>query len=616
MGHCACLFSRRRWALAFALLAACSKPALLPLPDAATVDAATITTTSDTVAIPPFGSKLLIFTLSGSQGDPVPGAVMRFAILADPATPDSGGARLSFSSAITDDAGNVTLQVIAGQDSGDQKPLKFMVQASADHVTDPPEIPIFVTTGALASVEIVPVFTGVSPTNNSVSQRNVYFYDDTPCAGLSMSNPPVPMRKPHILTPDIPSTTFTNVVTNGTHAVLGIAVDSSHKVMAQGCSDLFGTSLSSQQPMRVRLPLAWIYLSPVGTFNAVSQFSFAPPLAGTGVAHDAWKNLSNDGCDPARLWLDCTIDALGPSSVDDPLDCQPVLENDGPLAVRLSARRATTSLSGTCAADVDESGAPSLDAEVYALFPADPLNALNLGTLPDEIDRDLSILTIQSTLTVTAVAPANTFNIVHELTAIDLPNAALDAPITMTAVAAPGWKVAFAPGVVEGGELQISTDPAPHGFTLGLGSAARFAFASSSLKRRLHAGVNQPFDIRTFIETMTNLAILGENGTVLKGCDALDSLLCAEVSQARGCLQAACLAGLEALIGRLDSSFAALDGPSLDFSLSGSAPIVDRDGDGIADALGSSQSGYWSGTFNTHPAVGTWTAERAPTPVR
>jgi hypothetical protein len=95
-------------------------------------------------------------------------------------------------------------------------------------------------------------------------------------------------------------------------------------------------------------------------------------------------------------------------------------------------------------------------------------------------------------------------------------------------------------------------------------------------------------------------------------------------------VSAACLSGLQALIQRLDASFSALDGRDLDFFLSGSAPIVDRDGDGQADALGSKAPsssspspglGLWSATFKsrtgTTDVLGCpWTADREDAPIR
>jgi hypothetical protein len=250
-----------------------------------------------------------------------------------------------------------------------------------------------------------------------------------------------------------------------------------------------------------------------------------------------------------------------------------------------------------------------------------------LEELPDEIGKALTSLTIESTLTVTANGPPGTFNIDHALTAIELPNAAVPSSITMTSLAAPVWEAAFVPGVSQTGQLDISTASNPHGFTLELGSAARFTFAASSLAPRLSAEVA---DVSAFVESLANLATRKENGTTLRGCDALDSLLCDEMGQARGCLSAACLSGLQALIQRLDASFAALDGQDLDFFLSGRAPIVDRDGDGYADALGcdtnaaaSSSSicagpGLWLSTFKSRTGTttlyGSWTSGRASAP--
>ena len=554
-----------------------------------------------------------MFRLRGPQGEAVPEVPMHFSILDDANTPGSGGAQLSFSSAITDSAGSVTLEVIAGEGATEQNPLKFKVEASAGDA-DPLDIPIFVTTGALASVEIVPVFPDLSATD--VATTYIYFYDGTSCADVSLAHPAPPMRQVRPLSFGAPPATFTSVVTGDVHAVLGLAVDAQNSAVAEGCTDLLGSSLSAEQPTRLLLPLPRLYPSPAGSFLAVSQFSFATALPGTISAREAWKDLSNDTCDPARLWLDCTIDALSGASADDPLDCQPVAGGEGPLGALLAARRAAAGGAPTCANQLDGSGNPTLDAKVYALFPAASLDTLRLAKLPDELASALTRLTVESTLTVIATGAPNVFDIDHDLTAIDLPNAALHSLIAMTALAPPVREAAFVSGLSRAGQLVAS----PHGFTLRLGSAARFTFAASSLAPRLDVA-----DVGGFIDALANLATRTEGGTLLRGCDALDSLLCAEVNQAPGCVRAACLSGLDALSQRLDASFAALDGQDLDFFLSGSAPLVDRDGDGHADALGSNTTsagpGLWSGTFKSRTGpptnvYGSWTAERAATPVR
>jgi hypothetical protein len=240
---------------------------------------------------------------------------------------------------------------------------------------------------------------------------------------------------------------------------------------------------------------------------------------------------------------------------------------------------------------------------------------LQLTELSNELGQALTGLTVESTLTVAATGADSAFNIDHEITAIELPNATGHSSIPMSALASPAPEAGFASGVSQAGQLQISTTARPHGFKLELGSATRLTFATYSLKPRLgHA------DVSAFIEDLVNLATRDESGTELRGCDALDSLLCAEAEQAPGCVSAACLSGLKALAQLLDTSFSALDGQDLDFFLSGSAPIVDRDGDGRADALGSTSydlggPGVWSAVFKNRsgnaPIYGSWTAERA-----
>lgn len=608
MGSFANLPARGRWALLVTLAVACSSRTLLPLPDAAIIEPSSIEATSDTVAIQPFGSRQLVFHVRGPLGEAVPGAVIHFSIVDDPNTPGSGGAQLSFSSAITDDDGAVTLQVIAGQGLTKQKPLAFEVRASAG---DAPslDIPIFVTSVALASVEIVPVILDKSPID-PVAKIRIYFYDDTSCSKVSLAHPAPPLRGMRTMTP----ATFTNVVTSGVHAVVGQAVDAQGTVVSEGCADVFGTSLSALQPTSVLLPLARLYPSPEGRFLAVSQFSFGRSLPGSDSAQKPWTELSSDACDPARLWLDCTIDALSGSSAEDPLDCQPVDGGEGPLGELLTARRAVTDAASACADRLN------LDARVYALFPAS-LAAWQLTELPHELDQDLTGLTVESTLTVTAAGVSNLFNIAHQLTALDLSGAAMHSFIPMSALAPPAPEAEFASGVSLAGQLNISMPPAhPHGFTLELGSAARLTFAASSLAPRLGVPVA---DVSAFIEALMNLATRDDSGTVLRGCDALDSLLCAEVEQAQGCVSAACLSGLKALAQRLDTSFSALDGQDLDFFLSGSAPIVDRDGDGHADTLGSTSydlggPGVWSAIFKNRSGsasvYGSWRAERAAAP--
>jgi hypothetical protein len=93
------------------------------------------------------------------------------------------------------------------------------------------------------------------------------------------------------------------------------------------------------------------------------------------------------------------------------------------------------------------------------------------------------------------------------------------------------------------------------------------------------------------------------------------------IAEAEGCMVAACTAGSTALGRRLEAAFTAIDGEGVDLTIEGAAPIVDRDGDGRADALGwlqlgSSDPGVWSGQLRAPgeqtALQATWTADRVP----
>ena len=129
---------------------------------------------------------------------------------------------------------------------------------------------------------------------------------------------------------------------------------------------------------------------------------------------------------------------------------------------------------------------------------------------------------------------------------------------------------------LKAGQLSIPS----HGFTLRLGTTARYAFEGTSLKSR---GAQ---DASSLVNAVFALAQEIDHGNVLSGCYALDAVVCDQLNQSRLCLFDACQTGLAALATRLAGAFDSLDGVGLDFFLSGSTPVVDLTGDGLADALG------------------------------
>ncbi len=569
-------------------------------PDAAVLTPARIDT-SDAVAIRPGGSHRLAFSLLGPQGEPVAGSIIRFSILDSKETPGSGGARLSQSSGLTDENGSVTLQIIAGTGSDAAKPLSFSVQASAGNLSK--VLPVFVTSGDLASAEIVLV--PEEQPGEAITSTSVYFYDDTVCADVPWDRPPPSIRPMRTLATGVLSAVFSNVVTSGFHAVLAVGTAERGRVVAKGCTDLPGHSLSSTQIIRVLLPLARMHVSPVGTYRVDAQFPLPPDQPGFASIRDRWRSFSARPCDPASLWLDCTIDALSGDSEDDPLDCRPVSYGEGELGDLLSAKRAMPG-GKTCTSQLDASGMPSLDTKTNALFPAVYLSSLSLAKMPDEVGTTLGRLSVESTLTVAESDSEDVFNIRHALDKLTLSYTNGSMPLSAQSLGLPVRDLWFASRQTRPGQLELSA----HGFTLRLGSLARLVYFKTSLASRLGLA-----EAGAFVSSLYDGATRSPRNTMLRGCDALDSLLCEEVGLDRGCIKPACQAGLERLGQTLDASFAVLDGPGLDFFLSGSAPLVDLDGNKQADTLANS---FMTANFTTPSpsiVIGSWSAERVPSSI-
>jgi hypothetical protein len=93
--------------------------------------------------------------------------------------------------------------------------------------------------------------------------------------------------------------------------------------------------------VQVAVPMVDVGPDPVGQYKATSKLVIAPPLAAAEELAATWRDLTDCPLDPAQRWLDCTIDALGPTSDADPLDCVPATTpgGDGALGDDLGALR-------------------------------------------------------------------------------------------------------------------------------------------------------------------------------------------------------------------------------------------------------------------------------------
>lgn len=598
---------RLLWALAVALVAfpACAGP---DGPGADDVDGRLHIVVSDSITVRPRESRHVAFQLVDEQGNAVDNRVMQFSIVDDPMTPEdeARGATLSFDRSITDSSGRVFLQIIAGL------PTVFHLRAASARANDT-HVVVFVTSATHGSAELVPVVEEILLSDQEITSVSIHFYDaphdNRSCASLRPDALPVSRTRPSRSVPTGSTVVFSNISSEGSHAIVGLGLDGNGILRAAGCVDLPGPSLPLEDTARVVLPIHVLRVLPDTRYSVTSILNLQPPPKGVMGAAALWSELSQCPGDPARLWLDCTLDALGPVSAADPLDCRPAAE--GPLADRIIARRGVLLPIGErCRDKVDGAGRPSLDALVEGLLPnlrSAPFSSL--PSLPAELRQMFTSLKIHSLLAVAPTTVTERFLIEHTLRAVEFTMAPTQMSLELFEFALPFAQSRFVPAMLAPAGLEIAT----HGFTLRLGTLGRLAFGRVSLIPR-----GFPADAAGFVNALVGAATRTEQNTTFLGCGALDALVCPDVGEARGCLQAACMEGLVALGARLDAGFSALDGDDLDLSLGGSASLVDRDGDRKADALGAieprSSAGLWLGELRTRAGVstftGSWTAER------
>jgi hypothetical protein len=583
------------------LLSACGdQPAALP--DAGPQGPFRIQAASS-VAIKPSESRALVFTLLDEHDHPLPDHPLQFQIV-DPQR--AKGATLSSDHGTTSSAGEVSLQVIAGVQTS------FIVRASTLRADDF-EVLVLVTEAINGPVEVVPEIDADPMTIDAVTSVRVFFLSGSSCSTVSRLAPGEGTFKVRTLAPGA-TTVYPTVSTEDQHAIVGHGIDATGALVVDGCVDLPGSAVLAQQIVRVPLPLRPPRVSPAGSFRGTSLFLFRQTPKSIAALGEAWKELTACSSDPGRLWLDCTIDAFSPASAADPLDCRPSAADEMAFDGKLAAKRGLLDGTGSrCRGPTDAAGRAALESQIAFLFgnPRPPILS-NLSLIVREAGDILRTFKIHSSLQVTRTSSRDRYQVEHRLEAVELMSAPDPIAIDLLSLGLPARVARFVPAVARDTELAI----AEHGFSLRLGTAARLGFERSSLARR-----GYPASTSAFVTALFGAAAHTERGTTFNGCFALSALVCPMIAEGEGCLVAACTAGTAALGRRLENAFAAVDGDGLDLSIEGTAPIVDRDGDGRADALGwlqlgSSDPGVWSGQLRTPgeqtALQATWTADRVP----
>ena len=560
----------------------------------------------DPLAVLPGASKMVDFTLLDQQGQGVARRVLTFTF---DFPPEAKGAVLSTDRAVTDERGRARLQVIAGAVETFFR-LRVTAPQAADLV-----LPVFVDMKRRGPVEVAPRLQGPPDVVATVSSIRLYFLTGSQCATVNRSRPVVGAIPPRVIVPGASSMfAFVSGTMEDTHAIVAHGLDAAEIVKVDGCIDLPGNTVLEDDPIRVVLPLGPLRPSVAGRFRAVTVVPLERgPKAATAVVA-AWSQLAACPGDPGRLWLDCTVDALGPETAEDPLDCVPSAMDEAAFDGRLAARRGLPVMNpdpqkARCRERTDGAGRASLETQIEGMFgAAGSAPVSELMALPTDVANLLKSFRLQSTLELTPTTRPDRLLADHQLEVLELGEG--------TPIAQPLWEMGlplrtarFIPVSDEGGEISFER----HGFTLRLGTAARLA-----LERGILARHGFPPDIPAFVTALFASARYPDRTTTLQGCAALSALVCPLVTGPMGCMTSACTAGGAALGRRLSTVFTALDGVDLDFFIEGFAPIIDREGDGVADAFGSSRptspSGSWAGYLRTtdeqHLILGSFTADR------
>jgi len=533
----------------------------------------TATATVQPIELSPNAQVTLTFILTDG-GHPAAGQTVSFTTIGSSAT-GTQGASVAEPSGVTAADGSVSVIVRAGL-------ADFRVEAQIGAAKA--DVTIIVATGPTGSVLVAPFLAPSSSPLPPDATIDILFYP-TSCTDLDLDAPPPAVRGTVTLNGLGTAARFDVVSTMGISAAIGRA-SSGGVLVASGCVDIPGSSLLANETVEVALPLTDWSPDPIGSYTVTSTMNFAPPLAAAAALAAPWADLSDCPLDPVQLWLDCTVDALSPVTSADPLDCVPSTASggEGALGDAIAALRGVPLADGTgkptvCRSARDAAGNESLDALVLGLFGSPtPAQLVALPAIAADAASILDGFQLVSQLTVAAGGTAGSYAVTHLLTEAQFGRDSQVA-VRLGSLGLPTLQ-AFTSATVSDDVLVIGS----HGFTLRLGTAARAAFGPLALAPR-----GLPTDLPSFVSALFSLA--QTPGGTATGCAALDSVVCSAAARPAGCLLSACLTGLGALAGKLDGAFATADGTGLDLSLSGTAPLIEKSGGGLADSLGSSSTG-------------------------
>jgi len=518
-----------------------------------------------------------------SGGVPVGSAPVTFSIGNAPIVPGTTttGAALLATTATTDASGAAAVAVSV--DARVALASVFSVSASAG--TAYAEVTVIVADASSGSVVVAPFFPTSDAADRATGGIDLRFYDNRRCADLDPYMPPdVAGARKAPLAASGETAQFDYVTATKPAAALGRATDGFARLVAFGCIDIPESSVVPDGVVEVALPLRDNIPSPVGRFAVTSPLVFVPPLAAAASIAVPWRDLGDCPLDPAQMFLDCMTDALSPAAADDPLDCKPKPGGEGALGDAFAARRGVPIVDAAgavtaCRGSFDAAGKPSLDAIAMGLFGTPtPALLVALPAVGNDAAHVLDAFTLISRLDVQSTGRADEYVVSHTLqNALIKGSGMAEARVELSSLALPAL-TAVTTATVRDGVLAVDE----HGFSLRLGRVARAGFGLATLMPLIPG--QKSLDAGGLITEILKLAHSDDGSAT--GCAAFDGVLCPAVGSAAACLAKACPDGLSALTSKLNGAFDAADGTGLDFTLAGSAPLLDTQGGGFARKLG------------------------------
>ncbi len=347
-----------------------------------------------TIPDPPGSSVPLAFGERGEltvsyvddDGNPIPGAQVSFALVADPTMQESdGGSTLSTASATTDATGNATVDVVAGAAQA-----RFRVVAQAANAS-PATFIVSVSNTGFATLEVTPRYVGARDESDLTSVDVRIYSGGVVCASLMPAAPPATPYPAVTFDRFDQAAEFDALSAGDSYAALARGLDSAGRVLASGCIDLAEGQLRGGGTISFDLQVDDLPISLPATYALTSRIDLSPLELKLVAFSTVWK-VAACPRGAAQLLLDCAIDAL---DAGDPLDC--VVENPGAIAQSLQAARGTIDVNGCRAATIGN--AQSLDARVMAaLTPGSASPAAALAGASASLASLLGTLTISSDL--------------------------------------------------------------------------------------------------------------------------------------------------------------------------------------------------------------------------